>query len=211
MIATRSHHLFAFAYGEVLLPLGSVLPLLLPSGCAASARHEQSTAPHGPISTDRPGFLFSSSLVPEGALQVEAGTPLVALDEEAGQETSLVSIPVQLRYGLSPSVELRLGSPVYDWLRTDPGSDEDGFGDVEVGAKVPLPLPLGQDAAALVVGVLLPVGDDAFQVDVPAPAFAGFLATKLLTDTVQLDASVHRGLTDASSDWLLGIGMSARF
>jgi hypothetical protein len=230
------------------------------------------------ISTDRPGFLFSSSLVPDGTVQLEAGTPVVSLDEESGDETTFVSLPVQLRWGLSPSLELRFGSPVYNWLRADPGEDDEGFGDVELGAKTPLPLPFGQDASALIAGVLLPAGDDAFQVDGPAPAvnavaswalgdvysltglaglaylpndggadpivgslaaylsrslgagwtgsfeadwfpaehaderaFAGVWATKLLSDTVQLDVSVFRGLTDAASDWLVGIGLSFRY
>jgi hypothetical protein len=232
-------------------------------------------AQDGPISTDRPGFLFSPTLVPEGRLQVEAGLPLAFLDEEGGTETDLFSLPVQLRYGLGPSVELRLGSPVYNWLRADGGSDEQGFGDLEVGVKTPLGLPLGQDAAALLAGLRLPTGDHDFRADDPAPslnamaawtvsetaltgmlglaytpidhdddalvgtvaglasralgsdwtgslegvwlpgienapdtAYAGLLATKLLADELQLDLSVERGLTDDSSDWILGVGAS---
>ena len=85
------------------------------------------------ISTDRPGFLFSPSLVPPGRLQVEAGLPLAFLDDEDGVESELYSLPVQLRYGLGPELELRLGGPLYNWLRVDDASDEQGFGDLEVG------------------------------------------------------------------------------
>lgn len=235
-----------------------------------------SAAAQDTISTDRPGFLFSSSLVPEGRFQVEAGLPLWAYDEESGASASLLSTPVQLRYGLHPALELRLGMPVYNWLNVDSGSDEHGAGDMEVGLKTPLPLPFDQDAAALIAGVRLPTGDDDFSVDDPATAlnavsswtvledvaftglagltytpiegdddalvgalgglagkplpagwtgyaeaiwfpgfedvddtaFVGVLATKLLSNKVQLDFSVDRGLTDESTDWVLGAGLS---
>lgn len=244
--------------------------LLFLCGCASRTP--------GTIATDRPGFLFSTALVPEGAFQVEAGTPLVALDEQAGVDVAQASTPVQLRYGLSPSLELRVGSPVFNRFATDPGPDESGFGDVEIGAKIPLSLPLGQDGAALIAGLRLPVGGDPFAADGPSPslnavsswaldeltsitglmgvsylpvdggddpvtgslaalvsrslgagwtgaveaiwfparhapdtAYAGVWATRLLGDAWQLDASVHRGLDEDASDWLLGVGISWRW
>ncbi|HKX45166.1 MAG TPA: transporter [Planctomycetota bacterium] len=250
---------------------------LLTAACAAPAQHGARPAPVGPIATDRPGFLFSSTLVPDGRLQVEAGSPLLAFDEPPGDSLSLVTLPLQLRYGLLPGLELRAGGPAYNWLDTDSAPSESGAGDAEVGVKVPLGLPLGQDSAALLFGLRLPTGADAFQVDDPAPnvnavsswaidertsltglaglaytpvdggedpltaalaglasralgagftgcvelawfpawrgadtAYAGLLLTKLLGDDVQLDASVDRGLTDDSSDWLVGIGFAVR-
>jgi hypothetical protein len=253
------------------------LVLVLPAACRTPTEGSADSY-SGPINTDRPGFLFSSWLVPRGSFQVEAGVPLVALDDSSAGDNDLVSTPVQLRYGLSPSLELRVGSPVYNWLETDAGPDVDGFGDLEVGLKAPLPLPFNQDASALVAGLRLPTGDDAFQTDDPAPslnavsswmldevtelkglaglaylpvdggedpifgslaglvsralgsgwtgavetiwfptwnaadtAYAGAWAAKVLGDSMQLDASLHRGLTDDSSDWLVGIGISVRF
>lgn len=242
--------------------------------CAAAPLHAQGT-----IDTDRPGFLFTSTTVAEGTLQLEAGTPLWFSDDEDGVETDLATLPLSLRYGLSDSFELRLGSgTTYNWLDTSLGNER-GWGDLEAGFKLGLSPSLGQDSAALIASVRLPTGDDAFTVDDPAPslfavsswtagedvllrgmlgvswtpidhdddavvgtvaglvgkplgggwtgyaeaawlpkienavdtAYAGLTTTKLLTDDLQLDVSIHRGLTDESSDWLFGVGISFRF
>jgi len=127
----------------------------------------------GTIDTDRPGFLFATTTVPEGMLQVELGLPLVTLDEPSGgPDVRLLQFPAALRYGWSDSLELRLGAPVYNRLRVESGgttSHESGVGDVEVGLKWALPQGFA-DAAALIAGVRLPTGEDPFSVDDPAPS-----------------------------------------
>ena len=109
------------------------------------------------ISTDRPGLGYSPSVVPRGAVQVEAGLPQAARERDevralavAGPTVvtvSAYSFPVLLRYGLSDAVELRLGSSAYDVVdvAVDPpvdGADRTegsaGLDLIEVGAKVQL-------------------------------------------------------------------------
>lgn len=261
----------------VIQPAAPLL-LALAAGCAATPRQESVEVASGPISTDRPGFLYTTSLVPEGRLQVEAGLPQVALDEADGSDSTLASLPVQLRYGASSSLELRLGSSAYNWLDTDAGPDEDGFGDLEFGAKVPVALPFGQDSSVVIASLRVPTGQDPFAIDGVGPsvqsvaswaveeeltltglaglaylplegsddpliaslaalatrslgngwsgsleadwfpaanavdtAYLGAWVTKLIAHDAQLDASVHRGLTDDSLDWILSLGFSVRF
>lgn len=105
-----------------------------------------------PIGTDRPGFLYSPVLVPEGRFQVEAGAPTYARSGDGAARAW--SLPVALRYGLTSTVELRASLPAW----TD-AFLVDGFADAEVGAK----LALGRDAGAplaLQMTLRLPSGSD---------------------------------------------------
>jgi len=42
-------------------------------------------------------------------------------------------------------------------------------------------------------------------------AYTGITGVYLVSRRLQLDAQLHRGLTEAASDWLIGVGISARF
>jgi hypothetical protein len=42
-------------------------------------------------------------------------------------------------------------------------------------------------------------------------AYAGITGAYLVSRRLQLDAQLHRGLTEAASDWLIGVGISAHF
>jgi hypothetical protein len=115
------------------------------------------------ISTDRPGITLSPAVVGQGVFQIEAGVPQITTSHGHGTDADLLSLPVQLRFGLSPAVELRLGGTVWNRLADDAsGEDAEGTGDVELGTKVAL---TGNDAdvrTAAIFGLRLPVGDDDF-------------------------------------------------
>jgi hypothetical protein len=117
-----------------------------------------------PISTDRPGFLFAPTVVPQGRFQVEAGLPTYTLSKDGGDEARSWSAPVALRYGLTPTLELRASLPAWNDVRVESGgttSDDDGFGDVEVGAKLALSQTSDAPLAAM-ASFRLPTGDDGF-------------------------------------------------
>jgi hypothetical protein len=124
-------------------------------------------ASDAPISTDRPGFLFAPTVVPEGRLQLEAGLPTLTLVRDSGDEARTWTYPVAVRYGLREQLELRASLPTWTEVRTEvgPTSDRDeGFGDAEVGAKLALE-PLAGGPLALLGSVRLPTGAEDFTTD----------------------------------------------
>lgn len=132
-------------------------------GCTAP----QAGGGGGPISTDRPGFLFAPTVVPADRVQVEAGLPSLALARESGDEDRVWSLPVALRYGLSETIELRASLPTWTDVRDESGASVerfDGFGDVEVGAKIALPT-IASGPLALLASLRLPTGDETLTTD----------------------------------------------
>ena len=141
------------------------------------------------ISTDRPGFAFSPVVVPAGAFQVEVGTPQltrISFQTAGGDATTtLLNAPTTLRYGITPRLEARVFSTLYNDLSFDvdgigviPG-DVNGFGDVEVGVKYQLLTagPGGTPNLSLIPTVVIPIGGDAFTAGDPvvnANVAAGF-------------------------------------
>lgn len=254
------------------LALGALPFALLALGAGAAAAQET-------IATDRPGLGFSALTVPAGALQVELGLPAIALDGDGGADARLVNFPGLVRYGVTESLELRLGSTLFNSFTVESGGAREtaeGFGAVELGAKYAFSAGGGGPALALIPSVVVPVDEDwsgdrvAYALNgvaawsLPAgvglttvagvaaipegeddhrasyalaavlgrslaervggfveggwyptagagdAGYAGGGATYLLTDVVQVDAFVGRGLTDASTDWLLGVGAAVR-
>lgn len=145
---------------SVALALMAVLLTLLPAAAEAQT----------PFSPDRPGLGNGASVVPVGHVMVELGLP--ALEQEefgASARGWSASFPALVRVGITPRVELRLGGPMYHVLRIDdaPELDAEGFGDIEVGAKIALPIdePFFVTDVALLPAISLPIGDDAFSAD----------------------------------------------
>lgn len=116
------------------------------------------------ISTDRPGLTFTPWLVSQGRFQAELGLPNLSLTSDDLGDTTAWNAPLQLRYGFSSVLELRLGSPTYTILEDhDAHTTTEGWGDVEVGAKVALSRDQGSmPKSALIGGVRLPVGEGDF-------------------------------------------------
>lgn len=136
------------------------IPLL----ALAAPLHAQS--PKSPISTDRPGLLYSPALVPVGTFQLEASLPGFVRDESGKDHATLLGTPVQLRYGLSEEFELRLLTSPFNFLDAQVGGndvDESGFGDIELGGKYAVrDGSTGGPPVSATLGVRMPTGDDPF-------------------------------------------------
>lgn len=138
----------------------------LPEASPAPPAHDE-VDEVAPISTDRPGFLFAPTVVPQGRLQVETGIPTLTLFRASGDETEAWSFPVAMRYGLSEELELRASLPTWTEVRSESGGTADrdeGFGDVELGAKLALS-PLAGGPLALQGSLRLPTGAEDFTTD----------------------------------------------
>ena len=167
-----------------------LLPLVL---LAASASAQ--------ISTDRPGLAFSPSVVDRGVFQVEAGLPQATQVDVENAMPSQYSFPVQLRYGLTDAVELRLSTSVYDVRRVSTGgqgSDLDGdvgFGVIELGSKVQL--ATNGPRVAVLTSVSVPTQESS-GLGVAARALAGWTLSNRLGLTTVLGASVADSDPDAT-------------
>ena len=129
---------------------------------AGSSVHGQNS-----IVTDRPGFLFSPTVVPRGRLQFETGLPTLNYLHLSGDEVRSWSTPITMRYGLTEQFELRASLPTWTSVRAESGSATEtdaGFADSEIGAKG----ALDRDPAspfAIQCGLRLPTGEDGFSTD----------------------------------------------
>jgi hypothetical protein len=106
--------------------------------------------------TDRPDFTESSEVVGRGLFQLEGG-----FSYEGDRGVRSVAVPgALLRLGVSPRVELRLGTDGFVSQRAG-GIRVSGAGDMEVGAKIRL---FDQAAAGVDIAILpalsLPTGSD---------------------------------------------------
>jgi hypothetical protein len=111
------------------------------------------------IITDRPGLGFGTATVPAGTVQIETGFP-AAIAIDAGTDMRLINTPALVRVGVLRSLEFRVGSTLFNRTHVDvAGGTEttDGFGALEVGAKVAFPLSKRGPFLALIPSVLLPV------------------------------------------------------
>ena len=155
--------------------------LLLRSASLAAVALAASAPAGAQISTDQPGLGFSPAVVGAGVFQVEAGTPRAVLD---GDEA--YSVPVAVRFGVTPAVEVRAATSVLDGFNADGESSVDlGFRSVTVGAKVAVPADAVE--LALIPEVIVPTEDDGdvvFQVNVPAGFSVGDLGLTLVPGLV---------------------------
>lgn len=106
------------------------------------------------ISTDRPGLGYNPATVDRGTLQVELGLPSAAATASGDVDVQSYSFPVALRFGVVPGLELRLGTSLYEAVRTETGGQsradgEIGFDVLQAGAKLNLAAQTGFDVALL--------------------------------------------------------------
>lgn len=133
--------------------------LVLGSACRALDSHSPA------ISTDRPGLLFASTVVPRGALQLELGAPALQLDRAGADEFRLTQLALQARYGLTDELELRVGGAPYGDLRDESPagvSRERGPSDLELGVKCALGA-----MTSVIASVRAPTGEGALGSDDP--------------------------------------------
>lgn len=169
--------------------------LLACSACRALAPNVS------PISTDRPGLLFASSVVPRGVTQLEIGAPAVQLDKNRGVDARSTALSVQGRYGLSDTLELRVGGAPLGELRVDGGGNsvrERGASDLELGAKY----ALADDPSSVLLAVVrVPSGADGLSAD--EPAYSLFAASEwALAGERSIKGIVGWTGEPSGSDWI---------
>jgi hypothetical protein len=120
--------------------------------------------PIPPLITDRPDQTESAAIVPRGAVQVELGGTHVFEGTGSGTSTRLVNLGGTLvRVGLFDPLELRVGLVGWQHVSDDLGTAQ-GFGDLNVGAKVGIREGAGLSPSIAVLGaVLVPIGAEAFR------------------------------------------------
>lgn len=228
--ASRSRLPIARLAGCVLLAVFSVTSVALgeePASVASRSQGAQTQSAELELITDRPDQTESSVVVPTGYVQIEFGWSLVN-DEDAGTKTEFQEAPGTLvRIGVMDRVELRLGWVGNIDAKATTGAvtvETNGAGDAELGAKFYMWEQDGwKPEAALLVGLSLPAGDDAFTSDQVDPnfrfSFAHTLSEKLsvgynlgLSWATELDAG---GEPDTMATFqytaVLGIGITDRF
>ncbi len=124
------------------------------------------------ISTDRPGILYGTTIVPTGRLQLEAGLPTWQRTDSDGKRDTLITTPIYLRYGVSDSFELQIADSPYNHETIDAGFDRmsmTGAGDLQLGAKALLRPGEAHGPSIVIVGyATLPTGAKAFTGGRPA-------------------------------------------
>ena len=165
---------------------------LLPAPAALAAVFALSSAalaaePDDTIATDRPDFIETSKTVGHGRLQIETSIARER-NSDAGVKTTTFSTPTLLRYGISPSLELRLESDGYMRERTlDTTAFTDnvarGAADLSMGAK--WAMQEGEGATPSIAWLFhadLPSGSGAFKGEGVRPSVRTVLEWELPLD-----------------------------
>jgi hypothetical protein len=135
------------------------------------------------VSTDRPGLGFNPATVGRGAFQIEAGLPQATL---LGDDATAYTVPVALRYGITPAIEVRASSSVFDATEIG-GETESGLGFSAITAGVKVAVPAGSVALGVIPEVVIPTegdGDVVFQVNAPAGFTVGDFGLTLVPGLV---------------------------
>ncbi len=159
---------------------------LVIAACTAAVAHAQSVSQQT-ISTDRPGLLFGTSIVPTGFLQIESGDLTFQNSDIPGGNSSLLSTPTFLRYGLCDSFEVQMGASPFNRLTARSfgrNQSVSGTGDIQVGAKFALQQGTASTPAITLVGfVTTPTGNSAFSGGRPAYNINAVVAWQLDNDS----------------------------
>ena len=150
-------------------PILAALPLL--ALIPAPAVAQQAGQPKEPreLCSDRPGLNTPACTVDPGRLQVEIGLAGWTLDRQPDERSDEIDAgEIELRYGVGPTTELRLGWTAFGHIRTRDrlsGAIErsSGTGDVTIGLKQNLRHPAESApglAVALLPSVTLPTGSN---------------------------------------------------
>jgi hypothetical protein len=116
-----------------------------------------------PISPERPGFTNGTDTIPFGRYQFETGYQYSHDGKSFEHE---IDNSAQLRFGVSPRAEVRLGVPAYDWFSGGEGSPRTrGLADSSVSAKWRFfdGQQTKRPSLALILGTTLPTGSRAFR------------------------------------------------
>jgi hypothetical protein len=143
-----------------------------------------------PMSTDRPDFTESPFTVGLGRVQLEAGW---TMSRGSGVETNTLGEGL-LRYGLSERLELRIGAPSLEFVRSDDEGSSGGLTDASLGLKFEL---AGQDGGVPNLGLILdstfPTGSAGFSGEAAGPG-ATLAWSYELNDMFTLSGNFGAGL-----------------
>lgn len=156
-------------------PIRRLLSALLYSAVPLLAAGAASAASEDKISTDRPDFPESSTVVGNGRLQVETSIA-GERDHADGVRSRRYATPTLIRYGVGDTLELRLETDgrIVEHLHDDAsgiGSTQRGFADTALGVKWHVLDPQGQQpSVAVLLHADLPSGSRAFRGDGVRPS-----------------------------------------
>jgi len=145
-------------------PLG-IRPVALLLGVWTGPAWGAQEAP--PMTTDRPDQTESALLVPRGLFQLEVGGVHAFDRGQMAPAVRLSSIGgALLRIGVADPFELRVGFAGWQRESTEGFDAATGFGDLTVGAKVPITRGGGlSPTVAMIGGIVVPVGGEAFRAE----------------------------------------------
>lgn len=132
----------------------ALLGLALVSGLSAQAKYS-------PVTTDRPDFTESSTLVPKGRVQFESGITVTESSRNSGAGRSTTYPELLVRYGLSSRFELRVAqSFTTRSAAAGIGSSFTARDDLYLGLKFGLGAQrAGRPELAVMVQATVPTGD----------------------------------------------------
>ncbi len=133
--------------------------------------------------TDRPDITKGSSVVGNGVLQIESG--LNYREQEVNDQAfdQLELFDTLLRFGLSDTLEVRLGWDGYISRERSGVSTEKGPGDASLGAKLFVHEETRSFGEASIIGqITLPTGDDEFTSDGVDPSIVVAVSHTLKND-----------------------------
>jgi hypothetical protein len=113
-----------------------------------------------PITTDRPDFTESSTLVPKGRLQLEGGATFTGISRDDGSGSTRSWPELLLRYGLTSRVELRVAQSLATVIPAHTAvADFTEAEDLYLGVKVGLGAQQGvRPELAMMVQATIPTG-----------------------------------------------------
>ena len=172
-----------------------------------------------PLSSDRPDFLTSPSVVGKGRYQIEIG-PLVERTDAADFRTRTVTVPTLLRIGVSDSIELRVETEGYNRVRetelaTQMTTRTSGWADGTLGVKWAMrkgDAATGAPAIGWVLQATVPSGSAALRGRGVRPALIGAFEWELANEFgIAASAGVaydNTGEGERFASGLLGAGIS---
>lgn len=155
---------------------GTTLGTLCLVSCAAFAQTEKAPESIDIISSDRPGFVESSTVMKSGRFQLESGVGLTRSRQSTARELS-TNLPYLSRYGVAENWELRLESDGWTQTQTRQNNQslmrQRGFSDLAVGIKWHMQdgdENTGKPAIAWLAHLDLTTGSTAFRGSAPSPS-----------------------------------------
>lgn len=188
------------------------LCILLAGNIGRAFADQTPPTPDITISTDRPGILYGTTIVPAGHVQLEGGVPTWQRTDTDGVRDTLTTTPTYLRYGVNDSFEWQIADSPYnhETIRSDlDHTSMAGAGDLQLGAKVLLHSGEAHGATIVLVGyATLPTGAKAFTGGRPGYNL-NLVSGWNLTGSTNVSAMLSYSRTPAADDRYADTGIVA--